>query len=100
MGFKKISGNKNPNVDEMRKKMKEKQSTVHTNPLLEKPVAEESSPQKKKGKAGRKPIKKYTQHYSTYFSREQEEQLLSWCEENGMSPSLAIRAAVVQMIKA
>lgn len=99
MGFKKISVNRNPNIEEMRQKMKEKQSTVHTNPLLEKPVAEESSSPKKKGKVGRKPIKKYTQHYSTYFSREQEERLLSWCEENGMSPSLAIRAAVVQMIK-
>ena len=98
MGFKKISGNKNPKIDEMRRKMKEKQSTVHTNPLLETPVEETPAKTKKNTKVGRKSVKKYTQHYSTYFTKEQEENLLSWCENQGIAPSMAIRMAVVQML--
>lgn len=99
MPFKKISTGIRPSVDEMRKAMKEKQSLPHTNPLMETPPVANKETKKKNTNMGRKSVKKYTQHYSTYFTKEQEVKLKTWCEKNGISPSMAIRMAVIQLIE-
>ena len=96
MGFKKLSSTKlAPNLEEMRKKMKERGASPHANPIL----ADTEEPRKKSKKMVRKSPKIYTRHLSTYLSVEQEQELKDWCKTNGMTPSIAIRLAIQRLIK-
>lgn len=99
MGFKVLSSNRTPSVEEMRQKMKET-NTSHADPLrAEAPVAAETTKKNTEGKKkGRKSVKIYTAHFSTYLSAEQENALYNWCEDNGVTPSVAIRMAVAKLI--
>lgn len=94
MEFKTISS-KQPDIETMRQRMKAK-NLVHADPLMAdtpaKPKVTEGS------KRGRKAVKIYTCHFSTYLSKDQENALYNWCEENGVTPSVAIRMAVAKML--
>lgn len=97
MPFKVLSSNQNPSLEEMRKKMKQAGKTTHVSPIMAEPPAEkDASPERKK--RGRKSVKIYTRHFSTYLSAEQENALYNWCEENGVTPSVAIRMAIAKMV--
>lgn len=98
MPFKTLSSSHNPSVEEMRQKMKET-NTVHADPLrVEAPVSNESTKPGEGKKKGRKSVKIYTAHFSTYLSAEQENALYNWCEDNGVTPSVAIRMAVAKLV--
>ena len=94
MEFKTLSS-KRPDIEAMREKLKAKRD-IHADPLLDdshanpKPVGE--------NKRGRKAVKIYTSHFSTYLSKEQENALYNWCEANGVTPSVAIRMAVQKLV--
>lgn len=94
MPFETISS-KRPDIEAMREKLKAK-SNVHADPLL----ADTPTTQKPAGenKRGRKAVRIYTSHFSTYLSKEQENALYNWCEANGVTPSVAIRMAVQKLI--
>ena len=98
MGFKVLSSSRTPTVEEMRQKMKET-NTVHADPLrAESSVTVGNNKNEEGKKKGRKSVKIYTAHFSTYLSTEQENALYNWCEENGVTPSVAIRMAVAKLL--
>ena len=95
MAFNTLSSKKLPSVEEMRKKMKSK-GGVHVDPLLGE--SERAKPVVDGKKRGRKAVKIYTSHFSTYLSKDQENALYNWCEANGVTPSVAIRMAVQKLV--
>lgn len=92
MGFKTITSSKSLDVEEMRRKMKEQSASRHIDPLLNTPIGESNKPK------SRKTVKNYTVHFSTYLTEEQSNALKKWCKDNGVTPAMAIRMAVIQML--
>ena len=100
MAFNTLPSTKTPNIEEMRRKMKERGAIPHANPILaDAPESQKASSKPVSGKIGRKSPKIYTRHLSTYLSVEQEQELKDWCKANGMTPSIAIRLAIQRLIK-
>lgn len=91
--FSTISSHSAPDVEQMRKRMKEQSASSHVDPLMEKPL-----PRENKAKVSRKTVKKYTAHFSTYLTTEQAEDLKKWCNEKGVSPAMALRMAIIEML--
>ena len=91
--FRTISSHSAPDVEQMRKRMKEQSASSHVDHLMDKPRQAES-----KEKVSRKTVKKYTAHFSTYLTAEQAEGLKKWCNEKGVSPAMALRMAIIEML--